>query len=339
MAGFFPQAAIHDLRGVDLLVAALAQQLPDVVLDLDVNPPAPVVPEHHPRRFFLNVEQIERLADLAVVALLRFLQPMQVGFQRFLIGPGGAVDALEHLVARIAAPVRARHLHQLEGFELAGGRHVRAATQIDEIGLSVQRNRLLARDVGDDLRLVVLAQLAEKGDGFIARHDRTLHRNIPVRQFLHPRLNPLQIFRREGPLEGKVVIKAVFDYRADGDLGARIQLFDRVRQQMRAGMTEDLQAFRTALGDDGEIRVPVDEVRGIHQPVVHLGGQSGFQQSRPDGGGDIADADRRVERALAAVGKCNDRHCYNSLNLQVSPHKIIKGAPENPSFGRKARPL
>ena len=313
MAGAFPQAAVHDLRGVDFLIAVLAQQLADVVLDFDVDPPAAVVPEHHPRRFFLDVEQVERLADFAMVAFFRFLQPVQVGLQRLLIQPGGAIDALEHLVAGIAAPVGPGHLHQLERLELAGGRHVRAAAEVDEIGLPVQRNRFVRGDVGDDLRLVLLTHVAEKGDRLVAGHDRTLHRNILGRQFLHPRLDALQIVGGEGTLEGEVIVEAVFDQRADGDLGAGIELLDGVRQQVSAGMTDDLQPLGVTLGDDGQIRVPGDGVRRVHQPVVHLASQSGFGQARANRGGDLVDGDRLVEHALTAIGERDDRHYCDSL--------------------------
>ncbi len=188
---------------------------------------------------------------------------------------------------------------------------MRAATQIDEIGLPVQRNRLVRGDVGDDLRLVFLAHGAEESDRLAARHHRALHRNILGGQFLHPRLDALQVLGGEGPLESEVVIKTVFDHRADGDLGTGIELLDGVRQQMRAGMADDLQAFRVALGDDGHGRVPVDDVRSVHQTAVHFAGQGGLGQARPDRGGDLADAHRRVERALAAIGERDDRHCCN----------------------------
>ncbi len=77
------------------------------------------MPEHHARRFVLHVEEVELLAELAVVALLGFLEHVQVGVLVFLLRPGRAVDALQHLVLRVAAPVGAGDLHQLEDFELA----------------------------------------------------------------------------------------------------------------------------------------------------------------------------------------------------------------------------
>ncbi len=88
-----------------------------------------------PGRLLLRVEKVERAAELAVVALLRLLDAHDVRLQVLLLRPCRAVDALEHLVARIAAPVRARNLHQLEYPELARRRDVRAAAEIDEAAL------------------------------------------------------------------------------------------------------------------------------------------------------------------------------------------------------------
>ena len=91
------------------------------------------------------MEQIELLADAAVIALLGLLQPVQVVIELLLVGPGRAVDPLQHLVARVAAPVGAGHLRQLERLELAGGGHVRAAAQVDPVALPVEADLLLRR--------------------------------------------------------------------------------------------------------------------------------------------------------------------------------------------------
>ena len=92
-----------------------------------------------------------------MVALLGLLEHLEVGVLVFLVRPGGAVDALEHLVLRVAAPVRAGDAHQLEDLQLAGGRHVRAAAQVDPVALAVERDRLAGGNRRDDLGFVVLA--------------------------------------------------------------------------------------------------------------------------------------------------------------------------------------
>ena len=105
----------------------------------------------------VEVEQVEFAAELAVVALLGLLEHLQVLLQFVLRRPGRAVDALQHLVAVVAAPVGAGHLHQLEVLQPARARHVRAAAQVLERAFAVERHVLAGRDARDDLGLVVLA--------------------------------------------------------------------------------------------------------------------------------------------------------------------------------------
>jgi hypothetical protein len=58
---------------------------------------------------FLNAEQVQLLAELAMVALLGFLDPRQVGIQIFLAEKRGAVNALQLRIVLVALPIRARH--------------------------------------------------------------------------------------------------------------------------------------------------------------------------------------------------------------------------------------
>jgi len=165
-----------------------------------------------------------------VVALLGLFQHRQVGVLVFLLRPGRAVDALEHLVLAVAAPIGAGHLHQLEHLELAGGRHVRAAAQVDEVALAVQRDRLVVRDRRDDLGLVLLAYRVEEihrvvALPFLARDDLVL-----LGQLQHLVLDGGQVLGRERPRVREIVVEAVVDDRADRDLGLGEQRLDRVRQ-------------------------------------------------------------------------------------------------------------
>src|SRR2546421_792793 len=101
------------------------------------------MPEHEAGRVLLHVEEIELRAKPAMVALLRLLQHAQIRVEIFLLCPRGAVDALEHLVLRVAAPVRAGDPHQLEVFELPRRRYMRPTAQVDPVALPVERDRFL----------------------------------------------------------------------------------------------------------------------------------------------------------------------------------------------------
>ena len=72
----------------------------------------------------------------------------------------------------------------------------------------------------------------------------------PGRQLFHALLDGREVFRGERTLVGEVVVEAVLDHRADGDLGVREQLLHGLGQEVRRGMAHHLQAFRDRVGDD-----------------------------------------------------------------------------------------
>ena len=81
----------------------------------------------------------------AMVALLRLLDAGEVRVEIFLLEERRAVDALQHLPLRVAAPIRAGGVRQLEVLEARRVGHVRAATQIDERPVRVGRDDLVRR--------------------------------------------------------------------------------------------------------------------------------------------------------------------------------------------------
>ena len=66
----------------------------------------------------LNAEEIEFLAELAVIALLGLFEFVQVFVEFLFCEPGGAVNPLQLLVFLVAFPVGARDGQELERFDL-----------------------------------------------------------------------------------------------------------------------------------------------------------------------------------------------------------------------------
>ena len=64
-------------------------------------------PEHGAWRDRIQIEQIELLAQHAMITLARFLEIVQMRVEFFLLEKRGRVDALQHLPLLVAAPVRA----------------------------------------------------------------------------------------------------------------------------------------------------------------------------------------------------------------------------------------
>jgi len=307
VAGGFPQRLVQQLRTLDLLVAVVAVHAAHVLLDLLPDRPALRMPEHHAGRVFVDVEQLQVLAQLAMVALLGLLQHAEVVRQVVLRRPGCAVDALQLLVAVIAAPVGAGHLHQLEELQLARGRHVRAPAQVGEAALGVQRDILARRDAGDDLGLVGLADALEVGDGLVARQHRAHDLLVLLRELRHLGLDRREVLGRERALVGEVVIEAVLDDRADRDLRVGEQLLDRIGQQVGRRMADHLQPVGILVRDDRQRRVLVDQEAGVDEPGVlaraDAAGQRGLGQARADRGRDLGDGHRLRELALGTVGQ------------------------------------
>ena len=314
VTGLFPEGLVEDLRAAHFLVTVVAIHLAHVLLDFLPDRPALGVPEHQARRLVLHVEQVVLLAEAAVIALLGLFQHVQVGVQIFLLGPGGAVDALQLLVAVVTTPVGASHLHQLEDFELGGCRHVRAAAEVDEIALAVKRHLLTGRNGTDQLGLVFLALLQEKVDGLVTIPDFAADRDVLLRQFSHALLDGLKVFRGEGALVGEVVIEAVFDDRPDGHLCIRKQFLDRICQQVGRRMADDLETVGILVGDDGQISVAVDQIGGIDQFAVDLARQRRAGEAGADAGGHLGHGHRLLVGTDGTIRQFDIRHGWTLKN-------------------------
>src|SRR5204863_5577026 len=133
-----------------------------VILDDAEQLPALGVPEDAADRLFLQMEQVELAPELAMVAAFGLFEPEQVLVQFLLVRPCRAVDPLQLGIVRVAAPIGAGNIHQLEGLpEPAGRWQMRTDAEIDEIPLPVQADLLLGRDLADIFGLITFADAVE----------------------------------------------------------------------------------------------------------------------------------------------------------------------------------
>ena len=77
--GPLPQAAIHNLRCFDLLVAVHTLHAAHVLLEHLIDGPAIRVPKHHARGLFLRMEEIKTFANLAMIPLFSLFNALNVG--------------------------------------------------------------------------------------------------------------------------------------------------------------------------------------------------------------------------------------------------------------------
>jgi len=102
----------------------------------------------------VEVEEVELCAEPPMVTLARLFEPLQVGVEIGLCVERGAVDPSQLGVVLVAAPVRAGQAGQLEGLDRLRVLKVRAAAEVGEIALRVQRDVALRGT--DELDLVGL---------------------------------------------------------------------------------------------------------------------------------------------------------------------------------------
>ncbi len=344
MPGTLPKRHIHQLWRTDLLIAVRALRLPHVLLNRLIQRPAVRMPENHTRRFLLRVEQVQLLADFAVIAFFRFLDAGEVFLELLLVGPCSAVNTLQHLVVGVAAPICARHLGQLECLELAGAGHVRPTAQVHPRALLVNGQLLSCRQAFDNLYFIVLTHVAEQLNSALATHDQPLDRQVIGDDLLHALLDLLEVFRGKVVTAGKIVVKAIIDHGANGHLGARKQFLHRHGQQVRSGMPYHLQARLIALRDNRQADIAVNDVTGIHRMPVHNTRQRSLGQARANCAGNIVNRDGCVELALAAVGEGNRKHAFSLVSVVTPTKGHVSGlqskagdqgscSPISPKFG------
>ena len=103
-------------------------------------------------------EEVELLAEHAVVARLDLFEMLEVRVEILLREEGGAVDALQLLVLFVAQPVGSGDGRDLERLHAAGGRNVRAAAEVSEVAVLIERD--LVAGLGEALDEVDLHELA-----------------------------------------------------------------------------------------------------------------------------------------------------------------------------------
>ena len=189
----------------------------------------------------LDAEQVQLLAQLAMVAFLGLFELGQMLVQFFLREKCRPVDALQLRVLLIALPVRSGDGKQLERLDLLGGRHVRPAAEVDEM----RPQRVFGKDLAGALRDQLALSWADR---------RTVSAlscfGVYLRSYGRSRAwishirasNLFEILGRERRVALEIVIESRLDGRPDAELGLRKQFQHRRRQQMRGRVAIDFAA-------------------------------------------------------------------------------------------------
>ena len=251
VAAAFPQAAVEHDGGLDLLIPGLAMDLAPVVLQDVAQNHALGIEEREARALVADVKQVQLAAQLAVVALFGLLDAVQVLLELLLGGESGCVDSAEHLVMLIAAPVGARHVGELKRLDIAQIRQVRTHAQVGEVAHLVEGQHLILGQILDQLDLVGLLTALHVGDGLGTGQRVAARTDALFSAALHFLFDLGKVLHGEGNLGIKVIVKAVRDGGADGQLRLGEQVLDGHGHQVAGRMEEHLAAVRVVEGERG----------------------------------------------------------------------------------------
>ena len=244
-----------------------------------------------------------------MVAFLRFLNLLEVGVKLFLFGECGAVDARQHFAVRIAAPIGAGDLHELEGVaDLSGRGHVRTAAEIEPVALLVDLDLLVFRDGVDQLDLEAFAHVGKHALGVLARPHFLGKRFVARDDLAHLLLDGGEVFGRERLVAEKVVIEAVLDHRPDGHLCAGPKRLHGFRQHMRRIVADQFERARVVAGQELDLGVVLDRIGQVDKLAVERHRHRALGKRRRNAFGDIEAGDVCGIFPTRAVGKGQGDH-------------------------------
>ena len=131
-------------------------------------------------------------------------------------------------------------------------------TQIYEIGLLIERKLFLRGDLFDNFRLIFFTKITEKQNRIISPHRFSFDNRPFFCEFCHPLFDTFKVALGKAWGVGKIIIKAVFNYRAYSHLGVGEKLFHGLRKQVGAGVPNNLKAFDVLSSNNANNRVLVD---------------------------------------------------------------------------------
>jgi len=184
-------------------------------------------------------EVLKLSAYLVVVAALCVLESLEMSVERVLGRECSTVDTGEHLVLLASAPVSAGHGRELERLDRRSGHQVRTCAQVREVALLVEGDGFaLACVFLAEFNLVGFALFFEVLYSFVGSHCEVFEAYGLLNDLLHFCFDFCQGVGGEGLLGVEIIVEAVLDSRAYGELCRREKALYCLSQNVGGGVVE-----------------------------------------------------------------------------------------------------
>ncbi len=264
---------VADVRGDDLLVAVLLLHVAQELLQPVAQRGALGQPQRQALPHALReAEQLEVLAQLAVVALLGLLHHLEVLVEHRFLGERDAVDARQHLVLLVAAPVGSCYGGELQRLDVTRIGDVRSAAEVRERAVGIEGDGAVL-EVRDQLDLVLVALLGEGPERFGLGDLAADELLLVAGELLHLLFDSRKVGLGDRRRGIDVVVEAVFDGGADAELDARVERLEGLGQQVRRSVPEGVLALVVVPFVELDRSVRFDRARHVHRRAVYRGRQ------------------------------------------------------------------
>ena len=305
MAAALPQRTVQHNRGADLLIVGSGVDLTPVSLQLVTQNAALGQIEREAGAFIHKCKQAQLGTQLAVVTLFGLLHAEQVSVQLLFIGEGDGVNALQHLIFGITTPVSTGEIQNSGGFYQTGTGKMRATAQVTEIALSVSADNSILGQVVNQNLLVGFTLGLKQLQCLLTGQLLTGEGQILGGNFQHFLLNSLHILGHKNVRAINIVIEALFDGRADAELGVGIKALNGLRHDVGRAVPKNVFALFIIKGEDLQLYISVQRLGQVNDIAVNFGGQSALGELVADGLGDFIAGHGRIEVFDAAVRESN----------------------------------
>ena len=232
-----------------------------------------------------------------MITLLGLLELLKIGVELFFLRECSRVDARQHRLVRIAAPIGPGDFHQLERVaDLARRGHVRPAAEVCPFALAIEFQILVGRNGVDQLDLEGFTLLFEQALRRLARNDAFQERLVAGDDLAHALFDRREILGRERLVAEEIVIEAVLDHRANGDLSAWPKRLHGFGENMRCVVADQFERAGIVASYELERSVVVDRIGEVGKLAVAdhrhgafgKRGRNGLGDSRPETPGSYA---------------------------------------------------
>src|SRR5207248_593022 len=128
-------------------------------------------------------------------------------------------------------------------------------------------------------------------------------------------LDDREIVRSEWLIAKEIVVEAILDHWADGHLRAGPKRLHRLRENVRAIVTDQSERARVIAEYELDVGIALDRIGEIREPAIERHGHGALRERGRDALGDVKTTDAVWIVSARAVGKRQRDHVHSCCSL------------------------